>query len=246
MRIYPVLDIQKGIVVHAVRGERDRYRPLQSAIAGSADPLAVARALRDRFGMDVLYVADLDALGGAPPAEGVLRTLLLDGFRLMVDSGVRSVEEAIALGQLGVDDIVVALETLPDPDHLSRIIAEVGAGRIIFSLDLQCGVPITRSGAWGGRPADAIALEAFERGVRRMIVLDLTSVGTGEGPARQDLLRSLRRNRPEVELITGGGVRSRDDLELLRTLGMNGVLVATALHRGALSARDLSGTSHGL
>ncbi len=237
MQIYPVLDIQSGIVVHAVRGERERYRPLESQIVDSAEPLTVARALRDRFGLDSLYVADLDALGGAPPALEVLTALGADGFRLMVDIGVRSARQAASLRRLGIDDVIVALETLPDIDHLRRIVTELGARRTVFSLDLRDGVPITESASWTGKNSAGIAIEAYDAGVRRMIVLDLTSVGSGEGPAQQELLKTLRSRLPDLELITGGGVRSSDDLEILRTLGIDGVLVATALHRGTLDLK---------
>ena len=44
MRIYPVMDIKGGVVVHARGGERVRYAPISSRIAPSAEPLAVARA----------------------------------------------------------------------------------------------------------------------------------------------------------------------------------------------------------
>jgi phosphoribosylformimino-5-aminoimidazole carboxamide ribotide isomerase len=73
-----------------------------------------------------------------------------------------------------------------------------------------------------------------------MIVLELTSVGSAEGPAQQALLAALRGRLPDVELITGGGVRSAADLEILRTLGMDGVLVATALHHGGLDPKAVA------
>jgi phosphoribosylformimino-5-aminoimidazole carboxamide ribotide isomerase len=45
---------------------------------------------------------------------------------------------------------------------------------------------------------------------------------------------------PEVELITGGGVRDADDLAALRQSGVAGVLVASALHDGRLTGHDLA------
>ncbi len=234
MRIYPVLDIQAGIVVHAVRGDRDRYRPLRSVIVDSAEPLAVARALRERFGTEALYVADLDALRGAPPAAGVVAALIADRFRLLLDAGVRTVDEALALRRLGIDDVVVALETLPNLHELRRIVSELGARHVVFSLDLMDGVPLGRASGLTGDTAEEIAVDAHDAGVRRMIVLDLASVGSGEGPAQQALLEVLRKRLAETELISGGGVRSQADLEIYRALGIDAVLVATALHRGTL------------
>ena len=65
MRVVGVIDLKDGTAVHAVRGERERYRPVSSVIAGDdGDPLALARAFRSELGLDDLYVADLDAIGG--------------------------------------------------------------------------------------------------------------------------------------------------------------------------------------
>ena len=76
MTVIPVLDVWRGQVVHAVRGERERYRPVASALCASSEPAVVAQRLLDYSGARCLYVADLDALlGGAVQAE-VLRALL--------------------------------------------------------------------------------------------------------------------------------------------------------------------------
>ena len=65
MRVVPVIDLKDGTAVHAVRGERERYRPVRSALAREdGDPLALARAFRSTLGLDELYVADLDAIAG--------------------------------------------------------------------------------------------------------------------------------------------------------------------------------------
>jgi phosphoribosylformimino-5-aminoimidazole carboxamide ribotide isomerase len=49
MRVIPVIDLKRGVAVHAVRGDRERYRPLRSRIADGSDPVHVARAVRERL-----------------------------------------------------------------------------------------------------------------------------------------------------------------------------------------------------
>ena len=88
MRILPVLDLKGGQVVRGVAGRRKEYRPIVSRIVSSAEPLAVARAFREQFGLRELYVADLDAIAGGPPDQATLVDLLDDGFQLWVDAGV--------------------------------------------------------------------------------------------------------------------------------------------------------------
>jgi phosphoribosylformimino-5-aminoimidazole carboxamide ribotide isomerase len=236
--IYPVLDLRDGVVVHARGGERSRYAPVESALAASARPLDVARAFRSRLGLERLYVADLEALGGAPPSAA-LGELAADGFRLLADAGVRDAADARRLLSLGVAEVIAPLETLPGPGALSEIIAAVGAGRLVFSLDLRDGRPLGRAGAWP-ETALAIAHEAHRRGARRLLILDVARVGSRSGPAHLDLLRELAGGLSGIELLAGGGVRSAADLDLLRRAGARAALVASAFHDGSLTRESLA------
>jgi len=68
-----------------------------------------------------------------------------------------------------------------------------------------------------------------------MIVLDLARVGVGEGIGPTELCDRLVSRCPDLDLITGGGIRNAGDLLALRNHHVGGVLVASALHTGAIS-----------
>jgi phosphoribosylformimino-5-aminoimidazole carboxamide ribotide isomerase len=230
-RLIPVVDLLGGAVVRAVRGNRAAYRPVVSRLVDSAEPLAVAGALRRAAGTDELYVADLDAIAGREPSRAVWAGLVAAGHRLMLDAGVRDASGAEGVAAVGGAVTVVAgLETLPSPAAL-RDIAERLRGRVAFSLDLRDGRPLGGEG-WPTE-AESVARLAAEAGVGRMIVLDLARVGAGEGPPDAGLLSRLRRDWPG-ELLVGGGVRGPDDLLSLGNLGIDAVLVASALHDGTV------------
>jgi len=135
---------------------------------------------------------------------------------------------------------VAAQETLPGPAALREIIAAVGPQQTIYSLDLQGGRLLGTAAGWQSLDACGRALEAIECGATSLIVLDLAGVGASGGVATLELCRQIRRLLPAVELITGGGIRGRDDLLRARDTGVDGVLVATALHDGSLSVEDIS------
>ena len=88
-----------------------------------------------------------------------------------------------------------------------------------------------------------MAHEAVRRGVRRLLVLDLAAVGRGGGPVHLEMLRRLRSELPAVELLAGGGVRSRVDIAALGGAGASGILIASALHDGSLARGDLEAPS---
>lgn len=231
--LLPVLDLRGGVVVRGVAGQRAEYRPVVSRLTDSADPMHVADAFRREFGFDEFYVADLDAILEEEPQRDVLKSLARHG-RLWVDAAVRDGQRASELLELGVERVVVGLETLPAPACLEWIVDSVDPSRLAFSLDLKGG-RLMATPAWPNRPIE-IALTAIKAGVSSIIVLDLAAVGVGRGPATLELCRRLGERAPAVELISGGGVRGWDDVRLFADAGVRRVLVASALHNGSLGA----------
>src|SRR3954471_1764328 len=123
MRVVGVIDLKDGLAVHAVRGERERYRPVSSVLtADGGDPLALARAFRSELGLEELYVADLDAITGAGDNGGTIAALAREA-QVMVDAGVSDPGGARALLDLGAQRVIVGTETLPGPETLERLLA---------------------------------------------------------------------------------------------------------------------------
>jgi phosphoribosylformimino-5-aminoimidazole carboxamide ribotide isomerase len=234
MRVIPVLDLQGGVVVRGVGGRREDYRPIVSRLTTSSRPLDVARAFREHFGLTEIYLADLDAIAGQPPALHLYAALHADGFRLWIDAGIRITADGDVLAAAGVACIVAGLETLAGPAVLMELCKGSEGPEIAFSLDLKNGRPLGDCKGWQTTDPLALAGQAVACGVRRLIVLDLAKVGGGSGTGTEELCRKLAASFPEVELLAGGGVNSAADLERLRQCGVTGVLVASALHDGRI------------
>jgi len=237
MRVIPVIDLKRGLAVHAVRGERERYRPLQSKLAEGSDPVVVTRAVRDRFGLDELYVADLDAIAGDAGAPDVVAALAREAL-VMVDAGAADAAAVAALLELGVARVVIGTESLPGVDAFRRLRTALPGAPLVVSLDLRGGRVLSPDpGLAGAGPAGALARLA-EAGADEAIVLDLARVGSGAGPD-VGLVADLRARVPGVALLAGGGVRHAGDLRALAGAGAVGALVATALHGGAIAPEEL-------
>jgi phosphoribosylformimino-5-aminoimidazole carboxamide ribotide isomerase len=242
VQVIPVIDLMHAQVVRGVGGRRDEYRPIQSLLAADAEPRTVARALA-AAGFRDTYVADLDAIRGAPPAWSIYEELMRSGLELWVDAGLSTAQQARAMlefqseGQ-SLTAIVAGLESLEGPDALAEMCAMAGPERLIFSLDLKLGAPLVGSPVWQGLTARQIANVALRVGVRRMIVLDLACVGMGQGVGTERLCRDLRCLDSDLQIIAGGGVRGLSDLRSLQQSGCDAALVASALHDGRISPRE--------
>jgi phosphoribosylformimino-5-aminoimidazole carboxamide ribotide isomerase len=235
MRVLPVIDLKGGVAVRGVGGRRAEYRPVAGPLCAVAEPLAVARTFADRLGLRELYLADLDAIAGAPPAQALYERLAAEGFLLWVDAGLR--EGGPPGGLAAARRVVAGSETLAGPEALRRLADRLGE-RLVFSLDLRAGRPLAAA-AWGGADARGLAARALACGAGRLIVLDLERVGTAAGAGTEGLIRDLAAAHPGAELYAGGGVAGPADLARLAACGARGALVASALHDGRLTRADL-------
>jgi phosphoribosylformimino-5-aminoimidazole carboxamide ribotide isomerase len=239
MRIVPVLDLLGSQVVRGVAGRRDQYRPLQTRLVEGSDPVSVATAIRGTFGYSQFYVADLDAILNGEPNWSILQALCAARFSLLVDAGIRRSQDAGPIFDCGVDQVVAGLETLEGPRELTELVRQYGSGRIMFSLDLRDGKILSNGSAWPSEPFE-VARCAIEAGCTELVVLDIARVGTGGGVPTLGLCKQMRRTFPAVTILTGGGVRGIEDLRTLDRAGIDGVLIASALHDGTITPSDLT------
>jgi phosphoribosylformimino-5-aminoimidazole carboxamide ribotide isomerase len=235
MQIIPVLDLKAGQAVHAVRGRREQYAPVQGVLGSGEDAVALALAYRDRLGCHICYVADLDAIAGRAGHRDILRTLAAEEIALWVDAGVSTPAAGQALIELGVSKIIIGSETLPAANQLTVLATHLLPQTLILSVDLLAGKLAAPPGI--KTPRQLVAL-AENVGIKDVILLDLARVGAEAGPPLA-LLNSFRPRFPNLAFYAGGGVRHRVDLDTLAQSGAAGALIATAFHRGILTAADV-------
>ena len=239
MRIIPVLDLKGGQAVHAVAGKRSEYKPLVSRFHPTSDPVNLARGMRDQTGTTELYLADLDAIvDRVEPAWAIFRTLADLGLTVWADVGIVDGANVARLLGAGVGRVVAGLETVGGPKILAALVDEVGADRLVWSLDLRDGVPILPPvHSWLGDPTDPANLtgQAIDAGLRQIIRLDLASVGTGRGVAA---IPPIPTRWPGITWTTGGGVTGPADLANLTERGYAAALVGSAWHDGRIGGND--------
>ena len=131
---------------------------------------------------------------------------------------------------------IAACESIVTPSYLPEFIAAQGSQAAVFSLDLRNARPIVACPEWRDASPLEIVAQVVGIGFRRLIVLDLVAVGLNGGPITSGLCQQFRAAFPDLEIISGGGVRNEKDIELLCQAGCDRVLVASALHDGRINA----------
>jgi phosphoribosylformimino-5-aminoimidazole carboxamide ribotide isomerase len=224
-RIIPVLDLKGGHVVRARAGDRANYRPIDTPLARGSRPEDVLAGLRALAPFRTIYVADLDAIGGSGEHDAAVRDLAAGApdLEIWLDGGFADAGTALRRGHPGVVPILGS-ESLMAGEILRDAIGVFGPAGFILSLDY-----------WAGRFMGPAEIERDAAAwPDRVILMTLDRVGMGEGPDYAALSALLAR-AGRREVFAAGGVRDEADLDRLRSLGLAGVLVASALHDGLLS-----------
>jgi phosphoribosylformimino-5-aminoimidazole carboxamide ribotide isomerase len=222
--IIPVIDLLRGQAVHAIGGRRSAYRPLDSPLCRRGEVLPLVRRLHEDLACALIYVADLDAIRADGPQFDLVARITDDfpDLALWLDGGFRDATALDAVRQFARVRPVIGSETW----RAAGALPDVGA---VLSID---------SDAAGVRDPSGIAGDP-RRHPPDLILMDLTRVGGAQGPDL-GLLRQWRASTPAARLYLAGGVRGRADLDAAAAAGAAGVLLASALHRGALGQADLA------
>jgi phosphoribosylformimino-5-aminoimidazole carboxamide ribotide isomerase len=227
MDVIPVIDIKNGEVVHAQGGHRDAYRPIRTPVSPTSAPEDVAAGLLRLARFRQLYIADLDAIEGREANDAAVRAIArtAPGIELWIDNGIGEAEAARAWLAGCPHCLVIGSESQASTEAIDLLRNEK---RVLLSLDFRGDV------FQGPRRL----LEDPSTWPGRVIVMTLARVGGAAGPDIDRVTEIVTRaqGRP---VIGAGGVRNKADLEALRGAGAAGVLVATALHTGALTSEHL-------
>lgn len=228
MEVVPVIDLKGGVVVHARQGQRDSYRPIETPLSRSPAPADVVAGLLRLYPFPRLYIADLDAIEGRGAHDSALAVLTqrFPNLELWVDNGIGDVAGATNWLARAQGRLVLGSESQRDRELLRGM---AGQERIVLSLDF-------RGDAFQG-PQEI--LENAALWPSRVIAMTLAQVGAGQGP---DLarVRAIIGRAESRQVYAAGGVRTAADLQALKQARAAGVLVATALHAGAITAADLA------
>lgn len=236
MQVIPVIDLQHGVAVHAIAGDRDNYQPVLLGGIRDGDPHRLASFYAARNPL-AIYLADLDAiLGGEVQATLWHPIARVAACPLWVDFGVRGGLDLSPFLELqhrseSRNLLVLGSETLQDISQIRKIANQISPEQFILSLDRKAGKPVS-----GAHPNDEIALlqEARAAGIPRVIALDLAGVGKGRALELLESWRPLMNRFPEFQWILGGGVSGPTDLVAASQHGFQAVLSATAILEGKL------------
>jgi len=232
LHIIPVIDLLNGVVVHAKKGLRQHYQPIQSQLSASYQPLDVVKSLLDFYPFTQLYIADLNAIQKLNSSyttnleviEAIQRQY--PKLTLWLDAGISNRTELDMWAKLKAK-IVLGSENFASIGNYLSLSSSIK--NTTLSLDFFVD----------GYHGPAELLTQHEYWPQDVILMTLGNVGANSG-VNKELLNRMSENAEGFNLYAAGGVRNIDDLKLLKSMQINGALLATALHQRQISADDMN------
>jgi phosphoribosylformimino-5-aminoimidazole carboxamide ribotide isomerase len=224
--ILPAVDVLDGRAVRLFQGDYDRIE------LDAGDPLSLVRRAA-AHGPPLVHVVALAAArdGGAPLELAAAVVEIAAPVPVQLGGGIRSVADARALRAAGVERVVVGTAAF-GPAPLEEFVEALGE-HVAVAIDVANGIVRTAGWRESSELATAEALGRCTRaGVATVICTAIDRDGTRTGPDLE-LLREVRAGF-EGRVLAAGGIRDATDVEAVRELGLDGVVVGRAWLDGTL------------
>lgn len=234
MDLYPAIDLRGGKVVQLVQGDFDR----ESVHAD--DPVEVAAGFV-AAGAPWIHMVDLDAArtGAAHNRDLIAAVCEAVDVPVQAGGGVRSVDAARALADVGVARVVMGTAAVEDPSLVERVAADQP---VALGLDVR-GREVSIKGWTEGSGLDiADALDRLSSsGATAVVVTQITGEGLLEGPDLEGLAELLRLT--DLDVIASGGVGEVAHLIELASIEesgrrLAGAIVGTAIYERRVDVHD--------
>lgn len=230
MIIIPAIDIIKGKVVRLYQGDFNKDTVY------SGDPLETALTWQ-RKGAQFLHLVDLDGAKYGEVKNRDILTRIIKAIEVPCElgGGLRNEADIEYFLKQGARRVVIGTKAFEDMAYLQKLIKRFD-DKIVVSID-SSAAGVAKKG-WQektGQSAVTWAGKMQAKGVKRIVVTDIATDGTLEGPNIEGLKDIL--SAVDISVIASGGVSGLEDIKKLKAIGsknLEGVIVGRALYEGKL------------
>ncbi len=230
--IIPAIDIKEGKVVRLTEGEFERLKVYQK------DPIEQFKLFVE-LGFRRIHIVDLDGADKGIPKNLKLFENMINykgDSEIELGGGIRSIEIAKSLFDIGIDYIIIGTMAVKDKDNFLELL-ELYKNKIILGVDAKNDrVAI---GGWKEEssltPCDLAHIydcKPINAYLYTNINVDGTLKGVDERPYK------LFKTCTDKPIIASGGVASIEDVIKLKDI-VNGVVVGKAIYENKIDIYSL-------
>jgi phosphoribosylformimino-5-aminoimidazole carboxamide ribotide isomerase len=234
MRIIPAIDIIDGKCVRLTQGDYGLKKIYNE------NPLEVALSF-EAAGLKFLHLVDLDGAKAGKVTNWKVIQDLTSKTNLKIDfgGGIKTEQEVKELFDSGISQVNLGSIAVKNQKMVEGWISKFGPDKIILSADVKNEM-IAISG-WtenASKNIENFLLDYEKKGIRYVTCTDISTDGMLAGP-NVVLYKKLVTLFPFLNIIASGGVSSIQDLNELRAVKVEGVIVGKAIYEGRVSLEEL-------
>ena len=174
-KIIPVIDILNSEAVHAVKGERENYKPLKSVLIENSNPIEIVKEIQEQTSINDVYIADLDGIQHQTRNWALIKDIRAKtNLSLYLDTGIQTKKDLYQIIDLGIDFPIIATETMLDHQEILEGIRGLKQShKIVISIDLWKGKVLSKDPAIAGLPFKSLLSTFDYNQVVGFIILEL-------------------------------------------------------------------------
>ena len=236
MRILPAIDLKNGHCVRLLQGDFNLVTKYNS------DPLAQANYFKSNQ-LNHLHIVDLDgAETGNQLNSNIIKEILeISDITLQVGGGIRSIQKAESMLNMGVSRVIVGT-ALFQGNFLQDLKMNFDADQVVLALDFKINnfIPTIYTHGWQDNSQidlyDFLGAQSF---FSNILATDISLDGLMKGPSF-NTYKEILKLFPSLNLIASGGIKSLQDLDVLKAMKITETVVGKAIYEENISLRDLS------
>ena len=231
MIIMPAVDIKNGKCVQLVQGKPGTEQIVLD------NPAEVALEWEAK-GANVLHVIDLGGAleegGNIQVVEEILKKVSVP---VQMGGGIRTLDDATHLLNIGVDRIILGTLAIKHPETVELLSREFGSERIMVALDSKDSQVVVRG--WmekTDQTAPQLGKIMENKGAGGILFTNVDHEGLLGGFRVEPLLELLE--SVDIPVVYSGGVSTLEDVATLSQTDAYGVVIGSALYKGTINLED--------
>jgi len=226
MKVIPAIDVMGGKTVQLIGGKpgTERFR--------IEDVTGIARRWQDE-GAEMIHIIDLDSAMEVGSNEELIENIIgALSIPVQVGGGIRTAEKVHRLFEIGCERVIVGTRAIQERSFVEDMSQQYTDG-IVVALDSAADKVLIKG--WqesSGKDIYDVAKDLESLSIWGFLYTNVEVEGRLEGINPAPIEKLIRATSKPV--IVSGGVTTNGDLMTLRRMGVDSVVVGTAIYTGRI------------
>lgn len=235
MKIIPAIDLIDNKCTRLQKGD------FTKATTYDISPFEIAKEF-EKYGAKYLHIIDLDGAKNESNSQTdfIIEIAQKTNLKIQTGGGIRSKEKIKKYLDNSIDKVIIGSLAITKPDIVREWMQYFGEDKIILAFDIKFEneIPIVYTNAW--KDGSISLYEAIEKysPTSRILCTNIDNDGLLKGPDF-NLYKDILKKYKSIKLQASGGISSISDIQNLKALGVEELIVGKALYENKIDYKEM-------